>query len=196
VRRSGLVEARHHVGRLEHDPCARADQEPGMVIEHVQDLDVGPVGEPPVGGVGLPALVRHRRLEAHERALGSLLRLGAHEPTALEDPPYRRDRGRRSMPTFQMERDRVRSRIQAFVGERLAQLDDFLLERVGDLVRTYSRPARPRLQASLTLGLEPTDQLVDPASGDPVVTGHLRLGASLQRDCGDHEPCKRHPSTP
>ncbi len=31
------------------------EQKPGVVVEEVEDLHVGAVGEPPVGGVGLPS---------------------------------------------------------------------------------------------------------------------------------------------
>jgi len=44
VGRSGSVEARHHIGRLEHRPGVGGDQEPGVVVDHVQDLDLGAVG--------------------------------------------------------------------------------------------------------------------------------------------------------
>jgi hypothetical protein len=71
------VEARHDVAGLEHDPGLGADQEPGVVIDRVQDLDVGALVEPPVGRVFLPALVGHLGLEADRRGLRALLRLGA-----------------------------------------------------------------------------------------------------------------------
>ena len=45
-------------------------QQPGVVVEPVEDLDVGAVGEAPVGEVGLPELVRLVRLEADYRGRG------------------------------------------------------------------------------------------------------------------------------
>ena len=45
------------------------DQQPGMVILHVQDPDLGAAGEAPVGDVGLPPLVRHRGLVEPERVV-------------------------------------------------------------------------------------------------------------------------------
>src|SRR6266536_4300702 len=56
--------------------ASEAHQQPGVVIDHVEDLDVGLIGELSVGEVGLPSLVGHHRLEPHERALRALLRLG------------------------------------------------------------------------------------------------------------------------
>jgi len=41
----------------------RFHRQPRVVIQHVHDLDLGAVGKPPVGDVGLPALVRQLRLE-------------------------------------------------------------------------------------------------------------------------------------
>jgi len=35
------METRYDVGGLEHSPGIRADQEPGVIIDRVQDLDVG-----------------------------------------------------------------------------------------------------------------------------------------------------------
>lgn len=77
---SRFVKARHDVGGLEHPQGISAHQEPGVIIDHVQDLDIGAAGQAPVGDVGLPALVRHLRLEPDERALGSLLRRGITKP--------------------------------------------------------------------------------------------------------------------
>ena len=39
---SRSVERRHHVARLEHDPRIRGHQEPGVIVQRVQDLDVVP----------------------------------------------------------------------------------------------------------------------------------------------------------
>ena len=57
----------------------------GAVVEPADDLDVGAgsavgSGEPVVGEVGLPGLVRHRGFEPDVGGLGSLLRLGDDQP--------------------------------------------------------------------------------------------------------------------
>lgn len=55
VGRYGSVEACDDVRGLEHRTGIRADQQPRVVVEHVQDLDLGTSREVPVGDVGLPA---------------------------------------------------------------------------------------------------------------------------------------------
>jgi len=60
-----------------------------MVVDDVQDFDVGVVGQQHVGGVLLPAFVREIGHEADVGALGSFVRLGVHETSAYEHPPDR-----------------------------------------------------------------------------------------------------------
>lgn len=58
----------------------RGDQQPGVVVEGVEDVDVGAVGELPVGGIGLPAFVGLVGLRPDVGALGPLARLGMTNP--------------------------------------------------------------------------------------------------------------------
>ena len=51
----------------------------GVVVEPVEDFDVGAVGEPPVGEVGLPSFVGLFGGEADVGALGSFLWCGFDE---------------------------------------------------------------------------------------------------------------------
>ena len=90
--------------------------------------------------------------------------------------------GARPWTPVKVEGDRVGAGVQTLFGQRLAQLDDLVLEPVGDPVRARTRPSGPRLKAHLTLGIEPADELVDPPSGDPVVPSHHRLGSPLDPD--------------
>ena len=53
-----------------------------MVIEDVEDLDVGAAGELPMGDVELPALVGLLGLEADVAAFGAFVRLGVTKPRA------------------------------------------------------------------------------------------------------------------
>ena len=104
-----------------------------MVVDHVQDLDLGPVGELPMGEVGLPPFVGHGGLEPDERAPRSLLRLRSDEAPPAEDPPdrgHRWDHGLR-VALAQVVRDRVGTGIQSLVRQLLAQLDDLLLHGLG-----------------------------------------------------------------
>jgi hypothetical protein len=95
-----------------------------------------------------------------------------------------------------MEGDGVGSGVQPLVGQLLAELDDLLLELHRCLLRAAQGTPGARLQARLTVGLEPVDELMDPLPGDPVVPGHLRLCAPLELDRGDHQSSQRHRTPP
>ena len=53
----GVLEGVHDVGAGDGAARDARDGEPGVVVEEVEDLHVGAVGQLPVGGVGLPAFV-------------------------------------------------------------------------------------------------------------------------------------------
>jgi hypothetical protein len=53
----GVLEGVHHVGFGDGAARDTGQGEPGVVVEEVEDLHAGAVGEVPVGGVGLPAFV-------------------------------------------------------------------------------------------------------------------------------------------
>lgn len=89
----------------------RGDQEPGVVVDDVEDLDVAAPRELPVGDVGLPPLVRLVGLEADERAFGTFLGLGGDEAPPGEDPPDCRWRGGVPVPPPEVESDRVGTRV-------------------------------------------------------------------------------------
>ena len=76
----GLVEAGDHVGGLGGHPGVGGDQQAGVVIEDIEDADLGGVGQGPVGEVGLPALVRQISFEPDIGTLGTLVRLGVTNP--------------------------------------------------------------------------------------------------------------------
>src|SRR5699024_6901064 len=65
--------------------CGEMEQVAGVVVEEVQDLHAGGVGEEPVGDVGLPALVGQVGLEADVGALGAFAGLGDDEALAVQD---------------------------------------------------------------------------------------------------------------
>src|SRR6266704_4566257 len=62
----------HDVGHLEHALGHRCHEAPGVIIDHVQDLDLSAAGQAPGRDVGLPALVRHLGPEPDEGAAGTL----------------------------------------------------------------------------------------------------------------------------
>jgi hypothetical protein len=96
VRIAGRAEGGHHV--VPGDPPERhaGEQVAGVVVEPADDLDLAAIGEPPVGEVGLPALVGCRGLEPDPRAARALARLGDDETRRAEDPAD--GRGRRGRP--------------------------------------------------------------------------------------------------
>src|SRR5215831_1544121 len=71
----GVMKRLDDVGALGGAERPGGDRQPRVVVEHVEDLDVAAVGERPMGGVGLPALVGELGAEAPEARLGPLLRL-------------------------------------------------------------------------------------------------------------------------
>jgi hypothetical protein len=96
------------------------------------------------------------------------------------------------MALGQMERDRVGASVQPLVSEGLTQLHDLLLELLGGAPGAGMGPPRPRLQARLTLGVEPLDQLLHPPPRHPVVAGDLAVGTPLHPDRRHHQPRQRH----
>jgi hypothetical protein len=129
------------VGSLE-DPAGDAgQQQPGVVVEPVQDLHVGAVGQRPVGDVGLPALVGLLGGEPEIAALGPLVRLGGDEPAGGQDPPDRAHRRRGAVALLEVERDRRRAGFMPVLVQVLADLHDLVLERVGGAPGAAAGPA-------------------------------------------------------
>ena len=166
-------------------------QEPGVIVDHVQDLDLGPVGEAPMGDVGLPPLVRHRSLEPDEGAPGSFLGLRVTNPRREGSARSSRPKAVAARDAAQVDSDRVGTGIDAEVGQLLAELDDLVLELLG---RPCGLLGDGEIAAPgpLPFGIEPPTELVDPPPGHPVVPGHLGLRPSLDPDRRDHEPRQRH----
>jgi hypothetical protein len=54
----GMLKGAEDIGAGDAAPHVAAEGAAGVVVEEVENLDVGAVGELPVGGVGLPAFVR------------------------------------------------------------------------------------------------------------------------------------------
>ena len=73
-----------HVGGPDGGEGGRLQEQSGVVVEEVQDLDQGAIGELPGGGVALPGLVGQLSLEADERAARPLVWLWRDQVIALE----------------------------------------------------------------------------------------------------------------
>jgi hypothetical protein len=153
------------------DPPEGGDgkQEAGVVVEPVEDLDLGSVRQAPVGEVGLPQLVWCRGLEADPRTPRALARLGCHEPRRVEDAPD--GRGRRDGETLppQVPGDRDRSGIETAAHELRAQRDDPLADLVRRPAGVVAWPARARLEGLEAAVPVSAEQAVQVLSAHPVL---------------------------
>ena len=94
-----------------------AEQVAGVVVEPVEDLDVGAVGEAPVGEVGLPALVGLGGVEAAVGGAGSFAWLGDDQAGGVQDAADRGGRRRPVALVLEVPGDRDRAGVQAVRGE-------------------------------------------------------------------------------
>ena len=166
-----------------------------MVVEPGQDLGTGPVGERVVGEVGLPALVRHVRLEPDVGRLWPLSGVRGDEslPCQVTTDGRRGDLG--LVVLLQVPGDGLRPGVQPLPGQLLPQPDDQLGRVLGDRGRGGLGPAGPRLERRLALGLIASQQRVDPGAGDAVGLRDLADRALLNGDGGDDQPGFRHPGS-
>ena len=96
----------------------------GVVIQPADDFGVVPVGEIPVGEVGLPGLVGTVGGEAVERAAGTFLGLRGDLAGAAQDPPVRRAGRRGPGGGVEVGEDCVRPGVQAGGRQLVTQLQD------------------------------------------------------------------------
>jgi hypothetical protein len=106
---AGLAEGGQH--DRAGDPGVRGDVQcqPGVIVEPGEDLGVGAGGQPVVGEVRLPGLVRLLGGEAQVGGLGPFGRLGDDRAGAGEDPVDRGPRQRELVPVGQVPADGVRA---------------------------------------------------------------------------------------
>lgn len=151
------------------DPVVGGDSqgEPGVLVEPGQDLAVEPgtsvgVGEPVVGEVGLPALVRHRRFEADVGGLRPLLRLrGDHAPS--DQLPGHRGPGHGDVVVVgQVPADGLRAGVQTLIGQFLAEPNDQVHDRQRGRVRVRSRTPGAGLEDGLAVAAVAGEQLIQP----------------------------------
>jgi hypothetical protein len=168
-----------------------------MVVENVQDLYLGPVGEPPVSDIGLPAFVGLLGAEPVPAGPGPFLRLTDHKPAPRQDPPDRGDRRHRGdAADLKVCSDSLGARVQTILGQLLTQPHDLVLHPQIDRVRIGMRAAGPRFERRLAVGLEAVDEFLHPDPGYSVLPGDFTLAPPLDRDGGDHEPGHRHGAPP
>jgi hypothetical protein len=135
-----------HVKELGHDRIPRdrlmgggRQQVAGVVVQPVQDLDVGPVREAPVDEVRLPHLVRLGHLEAHIRAAGAFAWLGRDQPGPFEDPVDRRRRRRPQPLLLEVPADRHRTTVQPISDQPRSQLNHPAADQIRRPGRVRSR---------------------------------------------------------
>jgi hypothetical protein len=182
VQFSGLPERRDYITGLVDRAGGRGDQEPGVIIDDVEDLHAGAAGQLPVSDVHLPALVRQVRAEPHVRRSRPFLRLRGDQAAAAQHPPDRRRRRHLVTALGQVPGDRLRPGIQALPSQLLAQRDDLILDLGGQSGRTRTRPLRPRMQALVPLGPVAAQALIHPAPGDAVRGSNLPDAQALMNN--------------
>jgi len=182
---TGFAEFGEHDGA--GDAAVGGDREgvAGVVVEPAQDLDMGVIGEPPVGEVGLPAFVGLLGGKPDVGGFGPLLRLRADQPGRAQMPVDRRCPDGQAVMVAQMPGDRRRPVVEAFAGQIGAQGDDQVGGLLGQPGRAGMRPAGAGLECGLALQVVAGHQPADPALRNPILTGHLRLAATLDDNSGN-----------
>jgi hypothetical protein len=198
---SGCAEGREHdrAGdggvRGDRQGETRAVAEPGEDLDVAAFLDAsdaaavgdvaGVVGEPVVGEIGLPALVRHLGFEPDVGGLRSFRRIRSDGPGPGEDPVDRRPRQGGCVMVGQVPADGVRTGVQPGLLELLTQPQHQLDGRRGS--RPRRRPRRPRsgLERRLPFEAVAGHEPADPALGDPVGAGYLRLRLTREHTSDD-----------
>jgi hypothetical protein len=184
----------HHVVAGDPPEGGDGEQEAGVVVEPADDLDLGAVGQAPVGEVRLPQLVGCRGLEADPRAPRALARLGRHEPRRVEDAPDGRGGRRLQALALEVPGDRDRARVQAGRDELGPQPDDPRPDGVRRSGGVRQRSAGARLE-----GLEPAVPVpVQEPVQVPAAHAALGRGGSDGQlpgdDLEDGHPVLRHAS--
>ena len=167
-----------------------------MVVDHVQDLDVTPVGQADVGGVHLPALVGELGDKADVGAPGPLVGLGGDEAPGPKHTPDRRDRRDLAVALGEVLVDRLRASVPPGVLEGLAKPHDLVFEQVGDprrrAVRTFGAGDEPGLAFGFVAG----EELVEPAPVHAVGGRQLGDRRSLFQVALDEETTLVHRRPP
>jgi hypothetical protein len=139
----------------------------GVIVEPGQDLGAGAAGEWVVGEVGLPALVRHVRLEPDAGRLRPLGRGGSDQPGPGQVPADGGGRHRQLVVVLQVPGDGVRSGVQALPGKVCAQ--PMIRSAVSSLIadgEVLGRRDRGSNAASPSLAV-PGQQRVNPGRATP-----------------------------
>jgi len=172
----------HHV--IAGDPAAgRApEQEAGVVVEPGHDLDLGAIGELPVGEVGLPDLVGRRGLEPDPGAAWTLPWFGHDEPGGMEDAPDGRGRRDGQAVPLEVPGDGGGTRVETSRDKLPAQGGDPVADDAGGSLRAGVRPAGSWLEVVETAVPVADQEAVQVLTADPVLR---RRGGDGQLRCDD-----------
>jgi hypothetical protein len=189
------VEGLEHVRGFDGVQCNGGEAEARVVVDQVENLDVGGVGQLPVGRVGLPHLVGQLGLEANPRGLGTLVRLGRDQAVGLEDPPDGRPRGRGSEAQAKVVGDGLRSGVMTGTGQLAPQLDDCILNLGSGPgwagLRLAGAGFKGRI-AALSIASKETEK---PAARDRMRPRQLARARSADDDRFHQEPPQVHSPT-
>ena len=169
VRIARRGERGHHVVAGDPPEGRAGEQVARVVVEPVQDLDLGPVGQAPMGEVGLPQLVWGGGLEAVPRAARALARLRRHQPGGVEDAPDGRARRDAQPLTPEVPGDGERTSVEATGGELGAQRDDTFADMVRCPAGAGPRAARARINGLEATVAVPAQEPVQVPAADPVL---------------------------
>jgi hypothetical protein len=172
---AGCGERGHHVVAADPPEDGAGEQVAGVVVEPGADLDLAPVGQAPVGEIGLPQLVGRRGLEAPPGAARALARLGHDQPGGVEDAPDGRGRRGRQALAPEVPGNGGRARVQAPGSELDPQGNDPVAHGIRRAPRAGARPARPRLDGLEAVVAVTAQEAVEVPAAD----------AGLQRRGGD-----------
>jgi hypothetical protein len=168
-----------------------------VVVDPGQDLGVAAraavgAGEPVVGEVGLPGLVRLVGFEADVGGLGALVGLGDDQPSPREVAGDGGDRDSALMVVSQVPGDGVGSGVESLLGELFAEPDDQLDHLVGDRGGGGLRATGAGLERGLALGFVAGLEPVDPGAVHAVAGGHLGRALVLDEQGSENETRLRH----
>ena len=200
---AGRGERGHHVVAGDPPEDGADEQIAGVIVEPGADLDLAPVGQAPVGEIGLPDLVGRGGLEPDPGTARALARLGHDETGGVQDPPDRRARRDAQALALEMPGDRERTGVQAPGRELDPQGNDPVAHAIRRAAGAGVRPARPRLQgleAVVAVALEQTLQVLPAHPGrgrggrdGPLLGDDTQDGNTLLRHAPD---CRRCPDSP
>ena len=163
-----------------------------MVVDEVEDLDVGAVEQRPVRHIALPAFVGLVRFEPNEGALRTLPGFRGDEPPTGQDPIDGGRRGCRSVEPVEVPGDGLWTCVGTEVAQFLAEPHDRLLDGFARPSRGTRRTPGPLLESGLTLQAIAGHEVMDPALGASEGGCDLSHRPSFDQYGIDDHPTEHH----